>query len=214
MKRKAPMPVAVLLSGSGRTLQNLIDQTAAGRLPIRIVRVISSRGDVLGPVRARRAGLETVVLPRRRYPSDDAYSAAVAAVLDRSPVELIALAGFMHLFRIPDAFRGRVMNIHPGLLPAFGGPGLYGGRVHRAVLSAGARESGCTVHFADNEYDRGPVILQRQVPVLPGDTAETLARRVFFEECRAYPEAIRLFAEGRLSIKDGKVEIASEDESE
>lgn len=207
MQRKAPLSIAVLVSGSGRTLQNLIDQIAAGHLPVRIARVVCSRSEVLGARRARRAGLETVVVPRRGYASDDAYGEAVAAVLDRTPLDLVVLAGFLHRLPIPEKHRGRVMNIHPALLPAFGGAGMYGERVHRAVLASGARESGCTVHFADGEYDRGPVITQRQVPVLPGDTPETLGHRVFYEECRAYPEAIRLFAEGRLTVKDGKVAI-------
>ena len=213
MPRKSAIPVAVLISGTGRTLQNLIDQISAGRVPARIVRVISSRAEGIGPARARLAGIETVALPRARYATDDAYSEAVAAVIDRTPIELVAMAGFVHLFRIPEKLQGRVMNIHPALLPAFGGHGFYGERVHEAVLRAGARESGCTVHFADNEYDRGPIVLQRKVPVLPGDTPGTLAKRVFFEECRAYPEAIRLFAEGRIKIKDGKVEIETDDES-
>jgi len=211
MRRKTPLQIAVLLSGSGRTLQNLIDQIAEGRLHARIALVVSSRSDVLGVARARQAGLETVVVPRARYESDEAHSRVLVALLERTPVDLIAMAGYMHLFRFPESFRNRVMNIHPGLLPEFGGPGMYGDRVHRAVLAAGARESGCTVHFADDQYDHGPVILRRKVPVLPADTADTLAHRVFFEECRAYPEAIRLFAEGRLTVKDGTVTIAEDD---
>jgi formyltetrahydrofolate-dependent phosphoribosylglycinamide formyltransferase len=213
MHRKTPFQMAVFLSGSGRTLQNLIDQLAAGRLPGRIALVVSSRADVMGVARARQAGLDTVVVPRKRYDGDEAYSRVLASLLEGTPVDLVVLAGYMHLFRIPEAYRGRVLNIHPGLLPDFGGPGMYGDRVHRAVLERGAKESGCTVHFADENYDRGPTILQRKVPVLPGDTPDTLAHRVFFEECRAYPEAIRLYAEGRLKIKEGKVEIEEVEEA-
>jgi formyltetrahydrofolate-dependent phosphoribosylglycinamide formyltransferase len=211
MQRKNPLQVGVVLSGSGRTLQNLIDTIADGRLHARVSLVLSSRAEVLGVTRARQAGIETVVVPRVRYPDDDAYSRVLVALLERTPVDLVVLAGYMHLFRFPEAYRGRVMNIHPGLLPDFGGPGMYGDRVHRAVLESGASESGCTVHFADDHYDRGPVILRRKVPVLPADTPDTLAHRVFFEECRAYPEAIRLFAEGRLKVKDGTVEIDEEE---
>ena len=212
MRRKTPLQIAVLLSGSGRTLQNLLDQIAEGRLHARIPLVLCSRAEVLGVSRARQAGLETVVVPRKRYDSDDAYSRVLVALLDRTPVDLVVLAGYMHLFRFPETYRNRVMNIHPGLLPDFGGPGMYGDRVHRAVLERGARESGCTVHFVDDQYDHGPVILRRQVPVLPADTPDTLAHRVFFEECRAYPEAIRLFAEGRLKVKNGTLEIEGADE--
>lgn len=214
MSKRAPVELAVLLSGSGRTLQNLIDHIASGQVPGRIARVISSRAGVLGVDRSRDAGLETVVVPRRSFETEQAYNDAVVGVLDRAPVDLIVLAGYMHLFAIPEKYRGRVMNIHPALLPAFGGPGLYGERVHRAVLASSTRETGCTVHFCDQEFDHGPIILQRKVPVLPGDTVTTLARRVFFEECRAYPEAIRLFAEGRLKLQGAKVEIAAEEGAE
>jgi folate-dependent phosphoribosylglycinamide formyltransferase PurN len=113
------------------------------------------------------------------------------------------MAGFLQLLRIPDDFAGRVLNIHPALLPAFGGQGMYGRRVHKAVLAAGVKESGCTVHVADNEYDHGPIVLQRTVEVRPDDTPEALADRVFAAECEAYPEAIRLFAEGKLRL-DGR----------
>jgi len=111
------------------------------------------------------------------------------------------------MLRIPPAWEGRVMNIHPGLLPDFGGQGMYGDRVHRAVLEAGVPESGCTVHFADNVYDHGPILVQRRVPVLEGDTPDRLAARVFEAECEAYPEAIALFAEGRIRSQDGEVSI-------
>jgi formyltetrahydrofolate-dependent phosphoribosylglycinamide formyltransferase len=214
MHRKAPLQIAVLLSGSGRTLQNILEHIADDRLRARIAVVLSSRAEVLGVSRARQAGIETVAIPRARYDSDATYSQVLLAVLERVPIDLVIMAGYMHLFSFPDSYRGRVMNIHPGLLPAFGGAGMYGDRVHRAVLQAQARESGCTVHFADDQYDRGPTILQRKVPVLPADTPETLAQRVFFEECRAYPEAIRLYAEGRVKLKNGRVEIEESDDAD
>jgi phosphoribosylglycinamide formyltransferase-1 len=128
------------------------------------------------------------------------------AVRSHEP-DLVCLAGWLHLVPIPDDFRHRVLNIHPALLPAFGGKGMYGRHVHEAVLAYGAKVSGCTVHFADNEYDHGPIVLQRVVPVLDDDTPETLAERVFEQECLAYPEAIRLFAAGRLRVEGRRVRV-------
>ena len=128
-------------------------------------------------------------------------------MLDRYAPDLIVLAGYLHLFRFAPHYQGRVMNIHPALIPAFCGKRFYGLRVHRAVLDYGVKVSGCSVHFADEEYDRGPIILQRTVPVLEDDTPHTLAERVFAEECKAYPEAIQLFAEGRLTIEGQRVRI-------
>ena len=202
-----PINVAVLLSGSGRTLQNFIDRIAAGTLDARISVVIGSRADGYGLERARRHGIPAVLVASRRYRNVDAMGKALAAELDRRPVDLIAMAGFMCLFRIPDKFIGRAMNIHPALIPAFCGKGFYGHRVHEAVLGYGCKVSGCTVHFADNEYDHGPIIIQRAVPVLDDDTPDTLAARVFEQECIAYPEAVQLFAEGRLSIEGRRVRI-------
>lgn len=124
-----------------------------------------------------------------------------------SPVDLVVLAGFLHLFVFPPKYRGRVMNIHPALLPNFGGAGFYGNRVHEEVIRSGVKETGCTVHFCDGRYDHGPIILQRRIPVRPDDTVETLSKRVFQEECDAYPEAIRLFAEGRIKIEGDRVII-------
>ncbi|MGH7163516.1 MAG: phosphoribosylglycinamide formyltransferase, partial [Planctomycetota bacterium] len=138
------------------------------------------------------------------------YGARVWPVVEERLPDLVCLCGFVHLLPIPRPWRGKVLNIHPGLLPEFGGKGMYGGRVHAAVLRAGARVSGCTVHFADEEYDHGPVILRREVPVAAGDSVETLAARVFQAECEAYPEAIRLFAAGRLPLEGGNVEIRNE----
>lgn len=192
-----PVAIAVLLSGGGTTLQNLIDRIAAGTLSARIVQVISSKPDVFGVERAKRAGLPVEVLRRRDFPSVEAFSEQVFERCRRAGAGLVCLAGFLQLLRVPADFEERVLNIHPALLPKFGGQGMYGHHVHKAVLAAGETESGCTVHVVDNEYDHGPVILQRRVPVLPGDTPETLAARVFEQECEAYPEAIRLFAERR-----------------
>ena len=133
-----------------------------------------------------------------------AYSARLAELLDDAAVDLVCLAGFLSFWEIPDRYLGRVMNIHPALLPRFGGTGMYGHHVHEAVLAAGCKVSGCTVHLVNNEYDAGPIVVQKAVPVLEGDTPDSLAARVFEQECLAYPEAIRLFAAGRLRI-DGQI---------
>jgi formyltetrahydrofolate-dependent phosphoribosylglycinamide formyltransferase len=199
--------LAVLLSGSGTTLQNLIEHVEAGTLAARIVVVLASRPDAYGLERATQHGLEAICVPRRAYRDAEAYHRELHAALDRYAPELIALAGYLHLFRLAPQYRGRVMNIHPALLPAFCGQGFYGLRVHQAVLEYGVKLTGCTVHFADEAYDQGPIILQRAVPVLEDDTPQSLARRVFEEECQAYPAAIRLFAQGRLRIEGRRVRI-------
>jgi formyltetrahydrofolate-dependent phosphoribosylglycinamide formyltransferase len=202
-----PLRLAVLLSGSGTTLQNLIEHVEAGTLDARIVVVLASRPDAYGLERATQHGLEAVCIPRRAYRDAEAYHRELHAALDRYAPDLIALAGYLHLFRLAPQYRGRVMNIHPSLLPAFCGQGCYGLRVHQAVLEYGVKLTGCTVHFADEAYDQGPIILQRAVPVLEDDTPQSLARRVFEEECQAYPAAIRLFAQGRLRIEGRRVRI-------
>jgi phosphoribosylglycinamide formyltransferase-1 len=198
--------LGVLLSGSGRTLQNICDRIRTDHLPATVAVVISSRPDVYGVERARKLGLEVRIVDRKTT-SDDQFNAAITDALVAADVDLVCMAGFLSLWRIPSRFAGRVMNIHPALLPDFGGRGFYGHRVHEAVLAAGCPESGCTVHFCDNQYDHGPIILQRRVPVHPDDTPDTLAARVFEQECIAYPEAIRLFAAGRLNIDGQRVTI-------
>lgn len=199
--------LAVLLSGSGTTLQNLIDSIEAGQLSATIAVVVASRADAYGLVRAKRHGLDAVCIPRQAYRDRQGYDDEIDRLLDRYQPELIILAGYLHRFRIAPQYRGRVMNIHPALLPAFGGKGFYGLRVHRAALDYGVKLSGCSVHFADDEYDHGPIILQRVVPVFDTDTPEELAARVAMEERRAYPEAIQLFLEGRLKLEGRRVKI-------
>ncbi len=194
---KVPVKLAVLLSGSGRTLQNLIDRIDDGSLKAEITAVVSSRSDAYGLERARLRGLPTHVVERRAFLDTAAFSDAMTSLLGTIQFDLVILAGFLNLYLFPPKWAGQVLNIHPGLLPAFGGKGFYGHRVHEAVLAAGAKESGCTVHFAGLEYDSGPIILQERVPVLPGDTSDTLADRVFRAECVAYPEAIRRVAAER-----------------
>lgn len=190
MIRSEPARLGILLSGGGRTLANLHDRCEKGELPARIVVVVSSRPDAGGVERAQRAGVPVVIADRRRL-SDAAFDEAVTAALKSACVELVCMAGFTALWRIPPEFEGRVLNIHPALLPKYGGKGFYGDRVHAAVLAARETESGCTVHFADNQYDHGPIVLQRRVPVLSDDTPGSLAVRVFEQELIAYPEAIR-----------------------
>ncbi|QEL14299.1 phosphoribosylglycinamide formyltransferase [Limnoglobus roseus] len=183
------MRLVVLISGSGTTLQNFIDRTRDGRLDATILGVISSKPGVLGVERARAAGLPVAfVEPKPR----DTFSERVFDVVRTFSPDLVCLAGWLHLVTIPPDFRRKVVNIHPSLLPAFGGKGMYGHHVHEAVLKAGEPVSGCTVHYADDTYDTGPIILQRSVPVLSDDTPDALAKRVFEAECEAYPEAIRL----------------------
>ena len=199
--------LGVLISGGGNTLQNFIDQIEQGKLIATIQVAISSKPDVVGLGRARKHGIPTAVVPYSNYKNVDAFSQAITAELDKYPIDLITLAGFVHFYKIPDKYKGMIMNIHPGLIPAFCGHNYYGNKVHEAVIDYGAKVSGCTVHFADNVYDNGPIIIQRTVPVLDDDTPRSLAARVFQEECEAYPEAIRLFAAGRLKIEGRKVRI-------
>ncbi len=182
--RREPARLAVLISGGGRSLLNIHDAIVAGSLRASIPLVIASR-DCPGVVRARERGLNVRVIPGR-IPRD-----SLEQVLVEHRIEWVVLAGYLSYLEIPDRCRGRVVNIHPSLLPAFGGPGMYGHHVHEAVLSAGAKESGCTVHLVDDRYDEGPIVLQLRCPVLPGDTPDTLAARVFELECRAYPQALR-----------------------
>jgi formyltetrahydrofolate-dependent phosphoribosylglycinamide formyltransferase len=207
MPRPAPLRIAVLLSGSGRTLQNLLDLRAAGQLDIDVSLVIASRPGLAGSERAAKAGLGHCVIDRRGSADVHEFSRAVFARCDAARVDLICLAGWLSLLIIPPHYAGRIMNIHPSLLPSFGGRGMYGRRVHQAVLDAGCKISGCTVHFVDATYDTGPIILQRVCPVLDTDTADDLAHRVFEEEKLAYPEALRLFQQGRLRIDGRRVRV-------
>lgn len=185
--------LVVLISGGGTTLQNLADRIASGELPARIVGVVASKPGIGGIARAEAAGLPVAVVDAKA--DRNTFPDRVWAAVRGFGPDIVLLAGWLHLLPIPPDFRRRVLNIHPSLLPAFGGKGMYGRRVHEAVLAAGATVSGCTVHFADDTYDTGPIVLQKTVPVLPGDTPDTLAARVFAAECEAYPAAIRTAGE-------------------
>jgi len=199
--------LAVLLSGGGTTLQNILDRIADGRLDAEVAVVLSSRADAFGLERARQASVPTVTVARKAYPDVQSFNDAAHAALEPYAAELAVLAGFLSLFQPRARYAGRVLNIHPALIPSFCGEGFYGHRVHEAVLASGVKVSGCTVHFADDQYDRGPIILQRCVPVLDEDTAATLAARVLALEHELYPEAIQLFAENRLRVDGRRVRI-------
>ena len=202
-----PIRLAVLLSGSGTTLQNLLDRIRNGKLGAQVVLVISNRADAYGLTRAREAGVEALIVSRKEHATAEAFSQSIFEKCRQVRVDLVCLAGFLQFLPIPPDFENKVMNIHPSLIPAFCGKGFYGHHVHEAVLEYGARVSGCTVHFVDNQYDHGPIILQRSAPVLGDDSPETLAARIFEQECLAYPEAIQLFAEGRLRVEGRRVVV-------
>ncbi|HEB61016.1 MAG TPA: phosphoribosylglycinamide formyltransferase [Phycisphaeraceae bacterium] len=203
--------IAALISGGGRTVLNFAENINNGALDADIRIVIASRSGIKGIERAADIGLPVVVVPRRSFPDTQQFSNAVWREINNAGLTpencVVALAGFLSLLNIPDDFLGRVINIHPALLPRFGGRGMYGDRVHRAVIDAGETESGCTVHFADNEYDHGPIIAQKRCPVLPGDTPDDLAARVFDLECELYPSVLQAFAEDRIRLADGKAVI-------
>ncbi|HZN69348.1 MAG TPA: phosphoribosylglycinamide formyltransferase [Tepidisphaeraceae bacterium] len=202
-----PLKLAVLLSGSGTTLQNLVEVIGRGELDARVEVVVGSRPGLKGMERASAAGLRNTVVERAGFPSCAEFSRRVFSICDEVKPDLVVLAGWLCLLELPDRYAGRVMNIHPALLPSFGGKGMYGRRVHEAVLAHGCKVSGCTVHFVDNTYDTGPIILQRVCAVLEDDTPDSLARRVFEEEKVAYPEAIRLYQRGRLRVEGRRVRV-------
>ncbi|MDZ4831683.1 MAG: formyltransferase family protein [Phycisphaerae bacterium] len=199
MSARAPLRVGALISGGGRTVLNLADRIDSGSLPATLALVIAHRADVPGIARCAARGVPTAVIPGG--PScDDRIDAALAD----ARVELVALCGYLRHFRVAPRWAGRTINIHPSLLPAFGGKGMYGDRVHAAVLAAvragGPAETGCTVHAVDDVYDRGPVLLQRRCRVEPGDDPHTLAARVFALETDALPEVVRRIAIGEVPL--------------
>jgi phosphoribosylglycinamide formyltransferase 1 len=200
--------VVVLISGGGTTLRNLLTHMAVGALPLKIQLVISSNPKAHGLHYADEAKIPTAVHDRRDYASDEDYSRAVFDACRAADCDYVLMGGFLKFVPIPEDFNLRVLNIHPALIPAFCGRNLYGVRVHQAVLEYGAKVSGCTVHFVDNQYDHGPIILQRVVNVLDNDTTATLAERVFEAECEAYPEALRLLAAGKVHCEGRRVRIS------
>ena len=200
--------IAVLVSGGGTNLQALIDAEKAGKIENgRISVVVASKPGVYALERARNAGIEGVVLARKDFESVDDYSAALEKLLKEKQTDLIVLAGFMTITNaaFTKAFENRIINVHPALIPSFCGKGYYGLHVHEAALARGVKVSGATVHFVNEVCDGGPIILQKAVPVEPGDTPETLQRRIMEQaEWQLLPEAVSLFCAGRLSV-DGAV---------
>jgi formyltetrahydrofolate-dependent phosphoribosylglycinamide formyltransferase len=207
--RQQRLRLGVLISGGGRTMLNILEDIQKQKLNAEIVLVISSRSTVPGVQRARDAGLPVEIVRKKDYPELDAFSAKLEEKLAAADVDLVIQGGWLCLWKIPARYEHRVMNIHPALLPSFGGQGMWGHHVHEAVLAAGCKVSGCTVHFCTNKYDDGPIIVQRTCPVEDEDTPDTLAARVFEQECIAFPQAIAWFAEGRLQVEDSRVKIRS-----
>jgi formyltetrahydrofolate-dependent phosphoribosylglycinamide formyltransferase len=210
----APTRIAALVSGASRgsNLQALLDACAAGEIAGRIVLVIGTRADTPALERARAAGAAVVVVSPRKYEGDEAaYGQALLRPLQRHQIDLICLTGYMRQLppTVVGAYSERVMNIHPALLPLFGGRGMYGEHVHRAALVSGMKVSGCTVHFVEEHYDTGPIIVQTAVPIAEDDTPQSLAARILPEEHRAYVSAVQLFAAGRLRVHDRRVTIVS-----
>lgn len=201
------LPVGVLVSGSGTNLQALLDACGQPDFPARIAVVLSNNPVAFALERARRAGVPAQVLEPRSFPDREAFDAALAQALEHHRVELVCLAGFMRLLgpAFLRRFPGRVLNIHPALLPAF--PGLH---APRQALAHGVRLSGCTVHFVDEGTDTGPIIAQAAVPVLPGDDEAALARRIQAEEHRLYPLVLRWVAEGRVRLEGRTVSLSGE----
>lgn len=203
---KPPIRLAVCVSGGGTTLQNLIDQIRAKRLRAQIVQVVASKPRIAAIDKAVAAGIP-LALANRGAKSPAEFSKSVFDPIRHNKADLVVLGGFLSLVEIPPDYAGRVLNIHPSLIPAFCGKGFHGSSVHKAVIETGVKVTGCTVHFADAVYDSGPIVLQRTVPVIDDDTPESLAARVFQAECQALPEAIALYADGRIKVEGRRVRI-------
>ena len=201
------LQIAVLLSGSGTSLENLLEKIDAGEVPGEVRVVIASKTKAFGLERARRRGIPAVPIPRKQHPDVGEFNDAIHAVLERYDIDLVLLLGFLSPFETRGRFEGRTMNVHPALIPAFCGKGYYGHRVHEEVIESGVKLTGATVHFVDAEYDHGPIILQEAVEVHDADTPESLAERVQAVERRLVPEAVRLFAESKLTIEGRWVRI-------
>ncbi len=207
MTTARPLRIAVLLSGNGTSLENLFEHIDRGEVPGEIAVVIASKEKAFGLERARQRGVPAIAVPRDQYESGSAFNDALHAALDEYEIDLVALLGFLSLFELRGRYEGRALNVHPALIPAFSGKGYYGKRVHEAVLAAGAKVTGATVHFVDEEYDKGPILVQEAIPVNEDDDAESLANRVQEAERRLVPLAIRWIAEGRVRIEGARTRI-------
>ena len=197
--------IVILISGRGSNMEAIVRAQQAEAWPARIAAVISNKPDAKGLAFAESHGIPTAVVPNKEFPTREAFDAALQETIDRFNPDLVVLAGFMRILTAPfvEHYAGRMLNIHPSLLPLF--PGLH---THRQALDAGVAEHGATVHFVTAELDHGPAVIQARIPVLPGDTEDSLAERLLAEEHVIYPKAVRLFIEDRLSIEDGEVRIA------
>lgn len=202
-----PFTISVLISGGGTTLRNLIEKRSQGQLDAEICQVISSNPRAAGIQFANQAGIACQILDHRKSDGVEAFSASVFEAIRASGAGLVVMGGFLRRLKIPVDFENRVINIHPSLIPAFCGKGLYGSRVHQSVIEYGCKITGCTVHFVDDQYDHGPIIAQKAVSVLATDDAQTLAARVFERECELYPETINLIAADRVKLHGRLVEI-------
>eukprot|EP01061_Rhynchopus_euleeides_P011148 TRINITY_DN20703_c0_g1_i1.p1 TRINITY_DN20703_c0_g1~~TRINITY_DN20703_c0_g1_i1.p1 ORF type:complete len:236 (+),score=81.55 TRINITY_DN20703_c0_g1_i1:52-708(+) len=208
--------LAVLLSGSGSTLQNIFDRIGDGRLKgVSVELVVSSKADAYGLTRAKERGVKTAVVesktfrnPETKKTDWEAMSSDILGLLEEARTDLVVLAGYMCMFIVPSSLENRVLNVHPALIPAFSGQGMYGDKVHKAVIERGAKVTGCTVHFVTNEYDAGPIILQKICSVDDDDDYEAVQAKVQALEREAYPEAIQLFADKRLTPAGRRVRIA------
>ena len=201
-----PIRLAVCVSGGGSTLQNLIDLIRAKKLRAEIVQVVASRPRIEAIPKSEAAGIP-LALANRATKNVAEFSRSVFDPIRQRKADLVILGGFLSLIEIPPDYLGKVINIHPSLIPAFSGKGFHGKSVHEAAIETGVKVSGCTVHFADAAYDAGPIIVQKTVPVMDTDTPESLAARVFKAECQALPEAISLYADGRLKVEGRRVRV-------
>ncbi|HNX31337.1 MAG TPA: phosphoribosylglycinamide formyltransferase [Holophaga sp.] len=190
------VPIALFISGTGGNALNLLRACREGRVPAAPVLGVSSSAKALGNERLRAEGLPVSVLLRKGFDTDEAHSEACFAAAEAAGAKVICLCGWLKHLVVPRRWEGRILNIHPALLPRHGGPGMYGMNVHRAVLAAGDRESGCTIHLVDNLYDHGRILAQARVPVRPEDSPEDLQKRVYEQEMRLYPEALADFLKG------------------
>ena len=197
-----PLRILAMASGGGRTILNLHERISSGHLRgVTLTDIFVSHAECLAAQRCRDVGLQV------HLPEDD-LEASVRQCFDALNPDMVLLCGYLRHVHIPESLHQRVMNIHPALLPDFGGPGMYGDHVHAAVLASGNQASGCTVHLVDDVFDHGPVVLQHECPVAPDDDVSSLAARVFAMECEAMPQAVALAADGRLRLTDGAIDIA------
>ncbi len=202
-----PLRVAVLLSGNGSSLENLLEHIDAGEVNAEVVVVISSKEKAFGLERARRRGIPAIAVSRKQHPAKQVFNDRLHEALAPYDVDLVTLLGFLSLFELRGRYAGRTLNVHPALIPSFCGTGFYGSRVHEAVLASGVKLSGATVHLSDDQYDTGPILLQEAVPVLEDDTVDSLAARVQEAERRLLPRAVQLFAEGRVHVEGNRARI-------